>query len=224
LTVVSAASFLPGPLAPDSIASAFGDFLPSGSVAPLSASVIAIVLQDSSGVSRSPTLLYLSRSQINFLVPAATSLGPATLTVYISGKQLSAQVQIAAVASSLFTVGAGIAAAYAVQVAPGGAQTVEPVFTGQGSNIADAPVSVTQPGQVYLTLFGTGFDAASPGTASGTVQGVRVPVTYAGPQPNSSGLDQVNLLLPPSLAGTGLAGISVSIGGAASNTVYVTIQ
>jgi uncharacterized protein (TIGR03437 family) len=228
LTVVSAASFLPGPLAPDSIASAFGEIILSGGASSggtVTAGIIAIMVQDSSGTSRSATLLYLSNTQINFLVPAGTAPGPATVTVYTPvNRQLSAQVQIATVAPSLFTVGAGIAAAYAVQVAPGGAQTVEPVFTDQGGNIAVAPLNVNQPGQLYLTLFGTGFDAASLGATSATVQGVNAPVTYAGPQPDSSGLDQINLLLPPSLAGTGLAGVLVSVGGAVCNAVYVTIQ
>ena len=142
LTVVSAASFLPGPLAPDSIASAFGEMIPpgSGSGAPLTAGVIAVTVQDSSGANRSATLLYLSSTQINFLVPAATALGPATVTIDAAGRQLSAQVQIAAVAPSLFTVGASIAAAYAVQVAPGGAQTVEPVFTSQNGTVAAVPI------------------------------------------------------------------------------------
>jgi hypothetical protein len=43
-------------------------------------------------------------------------------------------------------------------------------------------------------------------------------------RPTDAGLDQLNLLLPPSLAGTGFASVSVSMGGKTSNTVLVTIR
>ena len=224
LTVVSAATFAPGPLAPDSIASAFGEIIPVGSGATITAGILSITVQDSSGTTRSATLLYLSSTQINFLVPADTALGPALVTINTFLKQLSAQVQIAAIAPSLFTVGEGIAAAYAVAVAPGGGQTVEPVFTAQSGNLALAPVSVHQPGQVYLTMFGTGFDAASLRSMPATVEGVSAPITYAGPQPDSPGLDQIDLLLPSSLGGTGLASIVVTFGATPCDAVFVAIQ
>jgi uncharacterized protein (TIGR03437 family) len=54
--------------------------------------------------------------------------------------------------------------------------------------------------------------------------GVSVPVTYIGPQGTYAGLDQINLALPQSLAGTGVASVSVSAGGNVSNTVFVTIK
>ena len=175
----------------------------------------AVSVQDVAGVDRSAAVLYASGDQVNFVVPTATAAGPGTITVTtVDGRQLSAPVLIQTVAPSLFTVAAGIAAAYAVQVAPDGTQTIEPV---------SAPLSLNQPGQVYLTLFGTGFDAASRLPAAATVQGVSVSVTDAGPQ-GTAGLDQVNLLLPTSLAGTGVAAVSVTIGGAMANTVYITIQ
>ncbi len=204
LSVVSAAGFAPGPLAPGSIASAFGEKLAPGAT---------VSVQDSAGTSRVAPLFFASSSQINFLVPAETAIGPATIAV--SGG-LTAKVQIAAVAPALFSAGSGVAAGYAVQVAPGGSQTGMPDLA--------APIDVSQPGQVFLTLFGTGFGAAGAGSTTATVQGVSVPVTYAGPQGAFTGLDQVNLLLPSSLAGTGSARISVSIGGVISNTVYITIR
>jgi uncharacterized protein (TIGR03437 family) len=177
-------------------------------------------------VSRPAPLYFVSANQINFLVPAATALGLATVAVNgsLSSKPLTAQVQIAAVAPELFTVGSGIAAAYADQVAPGGTQTAVPVFTDQSGNIAPAPIDLTQPGAVYLTLFGTGFDATGAGSVVATVQGVSVPVTYAGPQGSFPGLDQMNLLLPSSLAGAGVASVYVSVAGQSSNIVFVTIQ
>jgi len=85
----------------------------------------AVSVQDVAGVDRS---LYASGDQVNFVVPTATAAGPGTITVTtVDGRQLSAPVLIQTVAPSLFTVGAGIAVAYAVQVAPDGTQTIEPV-------------------------------------------------------------------------------------------------
>jgi uncharacterized protein (TIGR03437 family) len=217
LTVVSGATFTLGPLAPDTFASAFGERMGSG---------VTVTVQDAAGVSRAATLLYASPTQINFLVPADTALGTATVTVNgtLSGKTLSAQVEIAALAPALFSVGADIAAADVVKVAPDGTQTYSLSFTVQSGTIVPAPIDLGQPGQVYLELYGTGFDAATAASTVVEVQGVAVPVTYSGPQPIIAGLDQINIQLPPSLAGTGLASISVSIGGHISNTVYVTIR
>jgi uncharacterized protein (TIGR03437 family) len=221
LTVVSAASFAPGPLTPNSIASAFGVGMISGGSGQLS-----VTIEDSADATRPATLFYSSDSQINFLVPAGTATGAATITVTTaSGKQLTAQIQIAALAPALFTEGSsGLAAAYAVYVAPGGAQTVEPVFTVESGTVTPAPINVSQPGQTYLILFGTGFDTANATGTTASVQGVNTQVTYAGPQPTFAGLDQINLLLPPSLAGAGVVNVFVSLRGQTTNPVLVTIQ
>ncbi len=222
LVVVSAASFAPGPLAPDSIASAFGRDLatlaaPAGT---------AVTIQDSAGAKRQATLFYVSPGQVNFLIPAATAIGAATVTVSSGdGAQTSAPIQIMAVAPSLFTEGsAGIAAAYAVRVSPQGAQTILPVFTVQAGTVVLAPIDLSQPGEVYLILFGTGFDAAAANSAIADIQGVNAPVVYAGLQPSFPGLDQLNVQLPPSLAGSGVVSAVLTIGGQQANRVYVAVQ
>jgi len=66
--------------------------------------------------------------------------------------------------------------------------------------------------QVYLTLFGTGFDAAVLGTVTATIAGQPSQVTYAGPQ-GLAGLDQVNILLPRGLAGSGDSPVELSVNG-----------
>jgi uncharacterized protein (TIGR03437 family) len=53
---------------------------------------------------------------------------------------------------------------------------------------------------------------------------LEVPVSYAGAQSQFAGLDQVNVLLPRVLAGTGVTNIVLSAGGKAANTVYVSIK
>ena len=57
-------------------------------------------------------------------------------------------------------------------------------------------------GEVYLILFGTGLRGATPGTATATLGGVRVPVQALQAQGTFAGLDQVNLgPLPREVAG-----------------------
>jgi hypothetical protein len=81
----------------------------------------------------------------------------------------------------------------------------------------------------YLSLYGTGFAQASTSASSCTVGGVNVSVTYAGPEIQIAGLDQVNLLLPASLAGTGVEPVQCLFQTAQqvygpSNTVNATVH
>ena len=81
----------------------------------------------------------------------------------------------------------------------------------------------------YLSLYGTGFAQASTAASSCTVGAANVPVTYAGPEIQIAGLDQVNLLLPNSLAGAGVQPVNCVFQTAqqvfgVSNTVNVTIR
>ena len=231
LTVVSAASFAAGPLAPDSIASGFGRGFSTATLAansnppPTTLGGITVTVQDAAGAGRPAPLFLVSPGQVNFLVPVGTARGTATVTVAGGETPVSATVTIAASAPALFTEGStGIAAAYVTTVAADGTQTNAPVFTSQSGSIAPAPINVGAPGQAYLVLFGTGFDSASAGSASVTIQGITCQLTYAGPQSQVAGLDQVNILLPPSLAGTGVASVVLTAGGTTANTAYVTIQ
>ena len=202
LTVVSAASFSMGPLAPDSLATAFGSGL-----APNTSVVIA---------GTSAQILYASPGQVNFLLPPALPSGQATVTVSSSAGSVSVPVPIAAVAPALFTRNAaGLAAAYAVRVSQGnqtGVTTSEPIDLGQPGD------------QVYVSLFGTGIRGAAAGQVSVRVQGLDAPVYFAGPQIQFPGLDQVNILLPRELAGTGDAGVVLTAGGTNAPTVHLLIK
>jgi uncharacterized protein (TIGR03437 family) len=101
-------------------------------------------------------------------------------------------------------------------------QSLDTVFNVSNSVVTATPISLGDPGdQVYLILFGTGFDLAA--GASVIVGGQAVVITYAGSQA-TSGLDQANVLLPHSLAGADNVSIVLSVGGKAANTVQVAIQ
>ncbi len=76
----------------------------------------------------------------------------------------------------------------------------------------------------YLVLYGTGFDAATTANTTISIQGISLPVSYAGVQPTYAGLDQINVALPPSLLGTGAVSISASVAGQRSNIVSINLR
>jgi uncharacterized protein (TIGR03437 family) len=74
---------------------------------------------------------------------------------------------------------------------------------------------------VYLILYGTGIGTAA---VTATIGGQIANVVYSGPQGTYPGLDQVNLLIPPSLAGKGQVNVVVTAANKPSNPVYIVIQ
>ena len=77
---------------------------------------------------------------------------------------------------------------------------------------------------IYLVLYGTGIRHRSSDQAVRcTINGAEAAVLYAGKQGSSTGLDQVNVALPPHL-GTGVASIAITVDGTASNTVTIAIK
>lgn len=76
-------------------------------------------------------------------------------------------------------------------------------------------------GDVYLVLYGTGIRNGSGVTC--TVNGTSLPVAYAGAHRDFVGLDQVNVLLPAALRGTGTVRVSVVVDGRESNAVTIAM-
>ena len=109
-------------------------------------------------------------------MPAAASTGLATIV-------------ITKFAPTLFSADSGFAAAYVVQVAPDGAQTIIPTFMVPSRSLVPSPINLAKPGQTFLILFGTGFDAGDVGSSGARVQEIGVPITYVGPQQAYEGLD-----------------------------------
>jgi uncharacterized protein (TIGR03437 family) len=129
------------------------------------------------------------------------------------------------VAPGLFGVdasGSGPAAAY---VLPGSQFTFA---CASAYNCADTPVNVGS-GATYLILFGTGVEYhVNPVIVEITGQNgnplASPTASYAGAQGSYAGLDQINVLLPASLAGSGVVKVSLLVDGMASNTVQIQIQ
>jgi uncharacterized protein (TIGR03437 family) len=237
LTVVSAADFSGGPLPPHSIDSAFGTHLALSTASgtppslPTTLAGASVSVQDQTGAVSQAEIYYASPGQVNLVLPAGLEPGTAVVTLKTTdGKSASTEIQIGPDPKIFLVDPSGIPAGYAVRVDADNVQTVEPIFTKQGGSVQEIPIDVST-GTVHLILFGTGFDAPVDPTASmlrnpcppntTTPCAHDLSVTYAGPQEQFPGLDQVNILLPKSLAGIGRA--SFSFGGD-GQTLYITIK
>ncbi len=232
LLVVSAADDKVTNIAADSIASAFGNGLAlttelaSSAARPTTLAGTSVQIRDSAGVNKAGLLAYASSTQVNFAVPPGLANGAATVTIQPQGgTAISTTVNIATVAPAIFSLNAGgLAAALVFRVKPDGSQSVEQVYQVNGSGqVVARPIDLGPVmDQVYLLLFGTGIRQGS--GAKVKIGGVDAPVSYAGPQGQYSGFDQVNALLPRSLAGKGSVAVQLMVSGVAAGTSVVTIQ
>ncbi|MCZ2079979.1 MAG: hypothetical protein HUU41_17150 [Bryobacteraceae bacterium] len=231
-SVLSAASYRQ-PVAPDSLASAFGDglaittALPSTTPLPYLLGGTTVILTDSQNRQQPARISYVSPRQVNFIVPAAMAPGTARLRVLRSdGAVFSASVTISTVAPGLFSANAngwGVAAGYIVRVASNGVHTYEPIYACGSSGCVARPISQARSGEtLFLVLPATGIRNHGGTPVRLRMAGQYVPVTYAGPQGHYAAVDQINAQVPPSLRGG--IGIVAVVGSTLSNTVTLTLQ
>jgi uncharacterized protein (TIGR03437 family) len=234
---VSAASFIGGDLAAEEIVAAFGTGLATttqvATTVPLPTEIggTTVRVRDSNGVGRLAPLFFVAPTQINYLVPAGTANGAATVTITSGDGSISVgTVNIVAVAPGLFTAnssGTGLAAATALRIKSNGEITNEPVgqFDASMGRFVPIPIDLGPEGeQVYLVLFGTAFRNNTGLPVSATIGGVNATVQYAGPQGDFVGLDQSNILIPRSTIGRGEVDVILTIGARVSNTVKISIK
>ena len=235
---VSAASYASASLAPESIVAAFGVGLATGAAGALTIPLptmlegATVKVRDSAGTERLAPLLYASPSQINYVVPAGTQDGMATITTTVNGVDVSTGTMVVTtVAPGLFSgnsTGQGVAAGSVLRVKPNGDQIPEPilVFDQASGQLVTTPIDLGPEGDlVFLILYGTGwrFRSSLPAT-SVTIDGVSAGVSYLGVQPYFVGLDQANVLLPRTLAGRGEVDVVMTVNGKVSNKVRVRIK
>ena len=196
---------------------------------PTSLAGVTLQIQDSGSVTRPAGLLFVSPGQINFQIPQGTALGPAAFLINNNGVAMSTINTVLAVVPALFAVDAsGIAAATAVRYTlPLNQGAPVPVFicldNTAGCQLVPIDLGVDTP--VYLSFYATGIRGRSPsGTVMVSMGGVNVPATYAGPQGQFDGLDQINVPLPLSLRGAGTINVTVTADGVASNPVKIQVQ
>jgi len=234
---VSAASLAIGSAAPESIVSGFGSGLavttesPSSLPLPTALAGVRVLVRDSLDEERAAALFFVSAGQINYQIPPGTALGEAVATVDANGVTVArGTVQIASVAPALFAAnsnGRGPAAANALHVAPDDSQTIEPVarFDAVQERFLTAPIDLgQQDDRVFLVLFGSGVRGRSGAAVTVRIGGETIEAAFAGAQTEFVGVDQINVLVPRSLAGRGEVDVVVTVDGQASNRVTAAFQ
>jgi uncharacterized protein (TIGR03437 family) len=223
-------------VAPSSLAALYGSNLAAGatqaSALPLPTTLGGLTLSvtDATGAQLPATLSFVSPNQVNFVIPGGAALGDATFTASNGSTTQTATTIVQNVAPTLFSMdgtGTGVAAATAIEVPTAEPQQQTPVsvFKCGASGCAPVPINVGVSGTVYVSLYGTGIrNLSSLANVQVSINGVNVPVQFAGAQPSFPGLDQVNVSLPAVLSGAGNANVVLTVDGQVSNTVMVNIQ
>jgi endoglucanase len=188
-----------------------------------------VQLTDSSGNVTFAPLLYVSPQQINYQVPAGMAAGLVTAAVLNGTTTVSTGVlEVQPIAPTIFTAnstGQGVPAAQIQRVHPDGTYDYESVATyDSGTGFVPAPIAFNGD-NLYLLLYGTGFDHAS-GTSGTTVNigTTDASVVFSGPQSQFAGLDQIDAQLPGSLAGAGQVTVTVTVDGMTANPVTIAFQ
>jgi len=235
LAVTNSASYSSLNVAPDEIVTLFGSSLGTATnyASPpadsLGGSTVSIT--DGAGVTRAAQIFYMSSAQASVLVPAGVAPGAGTLMVANPGQTpVATPLVIGSVAPGLFTAnatGQGVAAAQVIRLHTDGTQDSPQnvaVFDTRQNVWVPVPIDLGSPTDtVFLLLYGTGIRhyAATP---SCTIGSNPAGVIFAGPQGSFAGLDQVNVLLPQALRGSGTVSLQLTVDGIAANTVSLAFQ
>ncbi len=209
---------------------------------PYSLAGTSLFIRPSNGTIYIGSLLYASPTQINFFIPEHVPTGRTQIGLEVeavrSGSNTSnyyaiGEFDIAAIAPNIFTAdstGKGPAAADIQRIRPGQPVAYEPV----AATVLDEqgkPMIVARPIKIgdgdektYLVLYATGVRKRNANAAvTAQIGDVTVPVEYAGAQGQFVGLDQINILLPPSLRGKGLVNVTITMDGKTTNSVQINI-
>jgi uncharacterized protein (TIGR03437 family) len=184
----------------------------------------SVQVTDSAGVTRAAPMYYTSPSQVAYVVPEGTTAGMATVTIGSS----SGLAQIDTVAPSFYSAnssGVGVAAALAAVYTQSGGVIPQPVFQCPSTCMA-APLTFGGPADALIvSLFGTGFrNLSSAKNATAQVGGIAVNIQYIGGVAGNPGLDQVNLIVPTSLAGAGEVPVVLTVEGQTANVVTISLK
>ncbi|MFN7930040.1 MAG: CAP domain-containing protein [Blastocatellia bacterium] len=222
VNTVSAASYMAN-AAPDSLVSLFGTGLGVGvygaSNLPLPKSLGGTTVTVNGTAA---DLLYVSPTQINYLVPASTSAGTATVEVKTNNVVVGrGTVAVESVAPGIFTItsdGKGIPAGYSTF----DNITLTPLFNPDGTSRPIGAGTAQRPD--YLVLFGTGFrKRSSLSNVQVRIGGIIAQVDYAGQQASYVGLDQLNIMIPTGARGSGEVDVILTVDGRQANKVRVNI-
>ena len=222
VATVSAANYVAN-VAPDSIVALFGSNLANSTYfapsIPLPTTLGGTTVSVN-GIQAS--LLYVSPTQINYILPSSVGEGTATVEVKVGGTLVGkGTATVVNVAPALFTItsdGKGV---------PAGYSTFDNI-TLKALNNPDGTTRPLDAGTTlkpdYVVLFGTGFrKRSSLNNVQVFVGGVLAPIDYAGSQNGFVGLDQLNIKVPPTTRGSGETNLIFVVDGKQANTVRVNI-
>lgn len=188
---------------------------------PLMASLsgVSATVTDSTGTVGQALIygVYASADQINLFLPSGIASGPAIVTITLpGGNTITTIINVGSTAPGIFTAGAngqGTFAGQVVYVHEDGSQTI---------TSSTAPITFAAGDQVYLVLYGTGFDHASSVTAA--ANGASLPVTFFGAQGTYSGLDQINVGPLPANLEPGVVTLTTTVDGQQANSVTFSVN
>ena len=243
LASTSAASYRANEVARDSIVAAFGANLATGievartNPLPTNLRGTSLSVRDSAGVSRLAPLFFVAPTQVNYLVPAGTATGLATVSLSSGDNKISlGTVTIVDVSPGIFTAnatGAGVPSALVLRI------KADNTFAYESLSVFNQPTSQWQPApidlgpetdQLFLVIFGTGFAYrrgpanGTPANVTATLGGISGNVPFAGAQGGLIGVDQANIAIPRTLKGRGEIDVLMTVDGKATNTVRIVIR
>lgn len=224
VTTVSAASFLPA-LVPDAIAAAFGARLAtateSAGAQPLPKTLAGTTVRVN---GEAAALLFVSPTQINFLIPAGTPAGTAAVEVTASDGFVSrGTARIAQAAPALFAAngnGQGPLGSLLLRVKSNGQFIYEPLsqYSQTERKFVTRAFDFGEPSdRLYLVLYLTGARNVPSGSLSVNLGGVESPIDAVAPVAGLAGLDQINVALPCGFKGRGRISLSVKAAGQGSS-------
>ena len=139
---------------------------------PISLGGVSATITDISGNASPISLIAVTPSQMNAVLPAGLQAGPAVVNLTTSsGAQITGDATLAAAAPALFSAnetGRGTAAAQVVIGHADGSQTFIPaIATCSASGCTPIPINLgSSTDQAYLVLFGTGIRGAGGASAA----------------------------------------------------------
>src|SRR5262245_9679058 len=173
-------------------------------------------------------LFFVSAGQVNYQLNKELSTGAIASVVTVAGDGMVSQGQI-----QILTEAPGIFTANATgKGGPAAVWTLDGISFFAVSNPDGSPRPL--PAGSIVVLFGTGIrntPASNPTDGNGVAESLRVNLggaivtpAFAGPQGGFVGLDQINMPIPASLAGTGRIDAVLIVNGRAANTFQLQIM
>ncbi|MCU1262825.1 MAG: hypothetical protein JWO80_5710, partial [Bryobacterales bacterium] len=221
-------------IAPDSLATVYGTNLSPVSITapslplPTDLGGAQLSIPGATGEMLKAPLLFVSPGQVNFLVPAQAKLGSVIASLSSAGQTFSGESVIDSVAPAVFTAdGSGSGAPIGVLVTSHSDGSQETHAAYECGSMGCQTVALDVAGSTdtnVLVLYATGIRNARLQDVTVQVDSVNASVLFSGPQGEFSGLDQMNVQLPSSLAGRGDVALQVNAGGKQANAVRVRFR